>query len=100
MMDLSSWMFILVMSSGCGIACMIIAYKKGYKGSQILGWLAAGLFFSVFGMIAVILTPHGHEGAHAAVAPDTCRVCGVPVPPQASQCTHCGSKIAREPGPA
>ncbi|NTU68058.1 MAG: hypothetical protein HGB02_04165 [Chlorobiaceae bacterium] len=62
MMDLSSWMFILVMSAGCGIACMIIARGKGYRGSRILGWLAAGLIFSVFGLIAVVLTPNRSEG--------------------------------------
>jgi len=95
MMDLSSWMFILVMSVGCGIACMIIAHSKGYKGNQILGWLAAGLFFSVFGMIAVILTSHGSEGSHDVRSADACRHCGAPVPLEASQCMHCGAKIVR-----
>ncbi|NTU93729.1 MAG: hypothetical protein HGB29_09970 [Chlorobiaceae bacterium] len=62
MMDAASWTFIFVMSVVCGVACMVIAGRKGYRGSQIFGWLAAGLFFSVFGLIAAVLTPHRAEG--------------------------------------
>jgi hypothetical protein len=61
MMDAASWTFILAMSAGCGIACTVIAWKKGYRGSPIFGWLLAGLLFSIFGLIAVVLAPHGHE---------------------------------------
>ena len=92
-MDLSSWMFILVMSTGCGIACMIIAHRKGYRGSQILGWLAAGLIFSIFGLIAVILTSHGSDGMHVAKPSAICRHCGSPIPSDASRCIQCGGAI-------
>jgi hypothetical protein len=63
MMDLSSWIFVFVISAGCGLACLIISAKKGYTGSQIYGWLAMGLFFSIFALIAIILAPHkeSHE---------------------------------------
>ncbi len=94
MMDVSSWMFILVMSIGCSVACTVIAHAKGYRGSQLSGWFAAGLFFSVFALIAVILTSHGHavpqEGGHVGVCPR----CGVPFPSGSSRCTNCGTKIA------
>jgi hypothetical protein len=94
MMDLTSWMFIFVMSAGCGIACAIIAFRKGYRGTQILGWVAAGLFFSVFGLIAVTLTHHHEPDEMQAVMPGgACRVCGAPVPHSASRCTHCGTIV-------
>jgi len=94
-MDLSSWMFIFVMSAGCGIACMIIAQRKGYRGTQILGWLAAGLIFSIFGLIAVILTTHDSDGTHVAGASATCRFCGAPILSDAARCIQCGGEIAR-----
>jgi nicotinamide riboside transporter PnuC len=61
LMDAASWTFILVMSSICGIACTVISFRKGYRGSRVMGWFAAGLVFSIFGLIAVILAPHGSE---------------------------------------
>jgi len=61
MMDLSSWIFILVMSAICGLACLIISMKKGYTGTQAVGWLFMGGFFSVFALIAIILAPHKQE---------------------------------------
>jgi hypothetical protein len=48
----------------------------------------------VFGLIAVILTTHGADGTHGITSRSACRVCGAPVPNEASQCTHCGSKIS------
>ncbi|NTV02169.1 MAG: zinc-ribbon domain-containing protein [Chlorobiaceae bacterium] len=93
MMDLSSWMFIFVMSAGCGMACMIIARSKGYRGTAILGWLAAGLIFSIFGLIAVILTSHGVEATPVASA--TCPYCGALLPSDASLCPRCGANPAR-----
>ncbi len=94
MMDMSSWMFIFVMSIGCGIACMIIAYNKGYRGNQIFGWLAAGLFFSIFGLIAVILTSHGSEASHAVRSSAACRHCGAPLPVEAARCINCGANTS------
>ncbi|MCE1274094.1 MAG: hypothetical protein HGB01_02630 [Chlorobiaceae bacterium] len=61
MMDPASWTFVFVVSAVCGIACTIIAARKGYRGGQLFGWLAAGLIFSVFGLIAAVLTHHGAE---------------------------------------
>ncbi len=61
MMDLSSWIFVLVVSGVCGLACLLISMKKGYVGSQAAGWLAMGFFFSVFALIAIILAPHKEE---------------------------------------
>jgi nicotinamide riboside transporter PnuC len=61
MMDPASWMFVLVVSVVCSIACTILSFKKGYRGSAVFGWLAMGLFFSVFALIAIILAPYHHE---------------------------------------
>lgn len=62
MMDAASWTFVFIMCVGCGIACTAIASRKGYRGGQLLGWLAAGMIFGVFGLIAAVLTQHGEEG--------------------------------------
>lgn len=62
MMDPASWTFVFVMSCICGVACMVVSARKGYRGGQIFGWLLAGMLFSVFGLIAVVLTPHSSEG--------------------------------------
>jgi hypothetical protein len=64
MMDFSSWIFVLVMSAICGLACSIISMRKGYTGTQVLGWLVMGCFFSVFALIAIILAPHKDDHEH------------------------------------
>ena len=64
MMDFSSWIFVLVMSAICGLACLIISMKKGYTGTQAVGWLVMGCFFSVFALIAIILAPHKESQEH------------------------------------
>ncbi|NTW54037.1 MAG: hypothetical protein HGB15_04615 [Chlorobaculum sp.] len=61
LMDPASWMFVLVVSIVCSIACAIISMKKGYRGSQVFAWFSAGFVFSVFALIAIILAPHHHE---------------------------------------
>lgn len=60
-MDPASWLFVLFISVVCSIACTIIAMKKGYRGTPVIGWLAMGFFFNVFALIAIILAPHHQE---------------------------------------
>jgi hypothetical protein len=38
--------------------------KKGYTGTQAVGWLVMGCFFSVFALIAIILAPHKESQEH------------------------------------
>jgi hypothetical protein len=61
LMDPASWMFVLVVSIVCSIACAVISMKKGYGGAQAFAWFLAGFVFSVFALIAIILAPHPHE---------------------------------------
>ncbi|MGC8774345.1 MAG: hypothetical protein ACP5R6_03655 [Chlorobaculum sp.] len=61
MMDPASWMFVLVVSIVCSIACAIVSFNKGYRGSPVFAWFGAGFVFSVFALIAIILAPHHHE---------------------------------------
>lgn len=61
MMDPASWLFVLVVSIVCSIACTIISMKKGYAASKVFSWFAMGFFFSIFALIAIILAPHHHE---------------------------------------
>jgi len=61
LMDPVSWMFVLVVSIVCSIACAIVSFRKEYRGAAVFAWFAAGFFFSVFALIAIILAPHHHE---------------------------------------
>jgi len=61
LMDPASWLFVLVVSIVCSIACAMISMKKGYRGATVFAWFGAGFVFSVFGLIAIILAPHHHE---------------------------------------
>lgn len=61
LMDPASWMFVLVVSMVCSIACAIISMKKEYRGAPVFAWFVAGFFLSVFALIAIILAPHHHE---------------------------------------
>lgn len=61
MMDPTSWMFVLVVSIICSIACAIVSFNKGYRGSPVFAWFGAGFVFSVFALIAITLAPHHQE---------------------------------------
>lgn len=61
LMDTASWLFVLFVCVVCSIACTIISFRKGFRGTAVVGWLVMGFFFSVFALIAIILAPHHYE---------------------------------------
>ncbi len=87
------WVILAVQAFICGFLSMDLAEKKGYSSGA---WLACGLFFGVFGLIAAAGLPKKQTPMSASSLLKKCPDCAESIRQEAFVCKFCGANFSKE----
>ena len=87
------WVILVLQALICGFLSMDLAEKKGYSSGT---WLAIGLFFGIFGLIAAAGLPRKQVPMSASVLLKKCPDCAESIRKEALVCKFCGANFSKE----
>ncbi len=87
------WVILVLQALICGFLSMDVAEKKGYSSGA---WLACGLFFGVFGLIAAAGLPKKQASMSASSLLKKCPDCAESIRKEAFVCKFCGANFSKE----